>query len=710
MKRLIALLFTVALLLVPTTAWSVSGWETFYYQGELTDSLGDPVPDGSYSMVFGIYDDLSAGTLLWSESQSIQVTGGLFTALVGDVTPILPEAVGDPASGDIAVRYLEVTIQGETLAPRLQLSSVPSAFMAHGVGGHIVTAPGLMAIPRTVDVTDDVDSSLITFNADTAGASLSLGYAPDPGHTTLTINATGQGPSIELRDTSGSNEALTITGRGIRIVDRPSGILFRELTDCGNNTAMTFEDTTSDTLASFSSKGATVKTETDAETIMSKSGFGLSCAGFVFEDSLGDTLTAIFPAGIRFPDGTTQSTAGGADSDWSVVGDTMYSAVPGFVGIGTTSPAEKLDVDGNIAASGTITSGGTLTIDGDNQRISSTTDRVTFGNDEIHTTGYMSIGAYKMTSAYLKVDKLINTAETRWGMRSEIENSGTGNVMGIYAEVKSTNSAEDVKGIYANAYSVGRRVAVEGTAWPEDWMFGPYGGWGTGVRGSSQFCDTCHGVQGFSSGLDSNALVYGVYGSAQNGRKVYGVYGRADSGDVETWAGYFDGDVNVTGTLSKGAGSFRIDHPLDPDNYYLQHSFVESPDMMNIYNGNVTTNQDGEAVVDLPEYFASLNVDFRYQLTVIGQFAQAIIAEEISGDSFTIQTDKPNVKVSWQVTGIRNDAYARSHPIEVKVPKADVDRGRFLHPEALGYDKSMGIDVHDYEAERERLLQAEKEK
>jgi hypothetical protein len=46
---------------------------------------------------------------------------------------------------------------------------------------------------------------------------------------------------------------------------------------------------------------------------------------------------------------------------------------------------------------------------------------------------------------------------------------------------------------------------------------------------------------------------------------------------------------------------------------------------------------------------------FRYQLTVIGQFAQAIVAAEIANRSFIIKTSKPGVKVSWQVTGIRQD-------------------------------------------------------
>jgi hypothetical protein len=142
-----------------------------------------------------------------------------------------------------------------------------------------------------------------------------------------------------------------------------------------------------------------------------------------------------------------------------------------------------------------------------------------------------------------------------------------------------------------------------------------------------------------------------------------------------------DGDLWVVGSIQKGSGTFKIDHPLDPANKFLSHSFVESPDMMNIYNGNVTTDARGMATVELPTYFEALNQDFRYQLTVIGQFAQAIVAKEIADNRFTIQTDKPKVKVSWQVTGIRHDAYAEAHRVVVEEEKPAKERGTYLHPE-----------------------------
>ena len=91
--------------------------------------------------------------------------------------------------------------------------------------------------------------------------------------------------------------------------------------------------------------------------------------------------------------------------------------------------------------------------------------------------------------------------------------------------------------------------------------------------------------------------------------------------------------------------------------------------MMNIYNGNIKTDENGYATVTMPDYFTALNMDFRYQLTAMGTFAQAIIKEKLADNKFVIQTDKPNVEVSWQVTGIRNDTYAKENRVQVEVNK-----------------------------------------
>ena len=109
-------------------------------------------------------------------------------------------------------------------------------------------------------------------------------------------------------------------------------------------------------------------------------------------------------------------------------------------------------------------------------------------------------------------------------------------------------------------------------------------------------------------------------------------------------------------------------------------------------NGNITTDENGDATIKLPEYFEALNQDFRYQLTAIGQFAQAIVASEIKDNQFSIKTDKPRVKVSWQVTGIRHDAFANANRIQVEEVKPAKERGFYLHPELFGQPEEKRVE------------------
>lgn len=176
-------------------------------------------------------------------------------------------------------------------------------------------------------------------------------------------------------------------------------------------------------------------------------------------------------------------------------------------------------------------------------------------------------------------------------------------------------------------------------------LYGVWGNTGTGdgVHGTTSAVNTGSGVAGISTG--GNVGVYGAVSGCSTGSQCL--------------AGRFDGNVFVNGHLSKSSGGFKIDHPLDPANQYLSHSFVESPDMMNIYNGVVMLDTEGETWVKLPEYFEALNNDFRYQLTAIGAPGPNLyIAKEISGNIFKIGGGRAGSKVSWQVTGVRHDAYA----------------------------------------------------
>jgi hypothetical protein len=76
---------------------------------------------------------------------------------------------------------------------------------------------------------------------------------------------------------------------------------------------------------------------------------------------------------------------------------------------------------------------------------------------------------------------------------------------------------------------------------------------------------------------------------------------------------------------------------------------------------------------------------------VIGTFAQAIVSKEVSGNSFEIRTNQPNVKVSWQVTGVCHDTYASAHPMVAEVEKESFNKGKYLDAKDLGKPDSQQI-------------------
>jgi len=219
---------------------------------------------------------------------------------------------------------------------------------------------------------------------------------------------------------------------------------------------------------------------------------------------------------------------------------------------------------------------------------------------------------------------------------------------------------------------------------------------GIGVLGTA----SATGVKGVATAVGST----GVYGETTDEAGVgvsgknthssstghiggtHGVYGHATGSNK---AGYFDGDTLVTGslhvngTITAGIKAFRIDHPLAPEDRILNHVSVESSEMLTVYSGNVVLDSDGSGRVHLPAWFEMVNTDFRYQLTSIGAPAAGLhISQEITENSFVVAGGSPGLKVSWQVTAIRHDPFARTNPVVIEEDKSEAERGRLLHPEA----------------------------
>lgn len=303
------------------------------------------------------------------------------------------------------------------------------------------------------------------------------------------------------------------------------------------------------------------------------------------------------------------------------------------------------------------------------------------GNDSVAVTGKASAG------------------ERTLGVRGEGDSSG---VQGIG---KAWNGVEGIShstiggaGVFgANDTGVGVRGESKETYNPA--IQGIHKGQGgAGVQGEAENFVGVIGVAGPSTlrgvGVYGQALrpsehypsrAVGVWGDSKIGIGVFGSTGHL-------YGGWFEGILHVDNYVETGGGGFKIDHPLDPARKYLSHSFVESSEMKNLYDGVAVLNSKGAAVIKLPNWFEPLNQDFRYQLTPLGAPAPDLhIAEEIRDKRFKIAGGKPGMKVSWQVTGVRRDAFAKKYRMPVEETKPKADQGYYAHPEAHGQPREKGI-------------------
>ncbi|MFF0518309.1 hypothetical protein ACFYTC_06400 [Actinomadura nitritigenes] len=256
---------------------------------------------------------------------------------------------------------------------------------------------------------------------------------------------------------------------------------------------------------------------------------------------------------------------------------------------------------------------------------------------------------------------------------------GDGGALDVAARMRVRQGGSDTAGIWFHQNNGGDRgfVGMAG-----DQMLGMYG--------------TGHGW-GLQMNVDSGELVFGGQFGNPWGPAVLTLWGSRiwDQGGgvlliqsggsiVRTY-----NNLEVYGSLLKAGGGFRIDHPLDPGDRYLAHSFVESPEMLNVYCGTAVTGDDGRAEVALPSYFAALNRDHRFQLTPAGVPTE--VAGKITGGTLTIRTGRPRVTVCWQVTGVRQDRWAQEHRIRTEHDKPEHERGRYLHPELHGQPAHLRI-------------------
>jgi hypothetical protein len=424
-------------------------------------------------------------------------------------------------------------------------------------------------------------------------------------------------------------------------------------------------------------------------------------AGSLIFPSVGSTLTGtkLYNNGGNLYWGSNQlGLAGVADNDWTISGNDIYNANSGNVGIGTSpNPFVKFHVkkqneiirlesqieDGWLSIYNNLGSviqylgylgayNGTNDIDvgtsgngGNLNLVTQATPRFIIANDGRAGLGALE-GIASLNVRGISGDLIAFRVEEPGGSpKFQVSNDGHVGINQWYSNVSM-----NIRGVASDAIT----LRVEDPSGAEKFTVSNSGRVGV----NTAYPNVTANIRGISG----DGWYFTVEGPT--GSPFFDVF---STGNAQ-----FYNDLTVNGNISKGGGSFKIDHPLDPTNKNLYHSFVESPEMMNVYNGNIVLDANGEAIVTMADWFEALNKDFRYQLTAIGAPGPNLyIAEKINGNQFRIAGGTAGMEVSWQVTGVRQDAYANENRIKVEELKKPENQGKYLHPTAFGQPKEMGI-------------------
>ena len=637
------------------------------FAGALTDLNHKPLT-GTVGVTFSLYKEQAGGVPLWTETQNVEADkNGHYSVLLGSTG-----GHGIPVDAFIAgeARWLAVEPSGQPEQTRVMLASVPYAMKAHDaetING-LPASAFVLAAPAASGPENGAptNNSPAPAAAGTITGSGSAGFLPDFTAPTQVGNSavfqSGSSPTAKI----GIN---TITpGAALDVVGSTN---FR-----GSVTLLS----TGTATQSAGSKSQPMDLKASAFNTSTKSAVAQTFQ-LQAEPVNNNTANPSGALSLLYGSGTKAA----AETGLKINNKGLITFAPGqtFPGTGTgngtvtnvglSAPASDFNV-----TSSSVTSNGTLAFEWQVAPTSLNTPNAIVKRDSSGSINAQGIGALRVSATSLFAT-------------NNLLGHDTAPVTGINGDAGAADNGFGVFGDSFSGLGAGVLAAAEGGGIGVFGQAGFHNLGGQGVFGESfgtQFSANGFGPDGVD-GVSHNSAGSGV--AAINTAGGTGVFAQTNGG----LAGDFHGDVSVNGNLAKAGGSFKIDHPLDPENKYLYHSFVESPDMMNIYNGNVTTDAQGNAVVELPEWFETLNRDFRYQLTVMGQFAQAIVGNKMANHSFVIQTDKPNVEVSWQVTGIRHDAWADAHRIPVEQEKPENERGHYLHPELFGAPAEKSIaSVH----------------
>lgn len=514
MDARILLGFAAALALAPATPSKAEIPPTIAFQGVLTNPppLSTPKPDGSYAVVFRIYDAATGGTLLWTEpatgTKNVTVSGGhgLFSTALGDVVPLVPGL-------SFSIPYW-LSIQVGTdpeLSPRLALRSVPYALYARNSGGFSLPYEGTISHPGTA-------FSVTNTGAGKAGYFLSGGPA--------TASPALQGDTI-----STANFAAAVSGTARGGTGVTSGV--------------------SGTNASKSDGAAGV-----SGVALGGAGATIGVAGVNNSPALGAvgvrgevTAGAGVTSGVK---GITNSSDSGANGVWGVATGAGPGATYGVEGTTGDFGDGAAGVFGKAAAAGGVTSGvsgetvsaaaGAAGVHGLASNATGAATQGVFGETKSTAAGAAGVGGLAggaIGTASGVAGETRSAAAGATGVQGTASNAAGAATFGVGGLTKAAaDGAAGVSGLADAAVGAGKTAGVLGESKSDH-----EGAAGVrGVGGASG--GKTYGVAGTSSSTVD--LAAGVYGEGATDGQTYGVHGVTTS--------KFPGAVGVRGESRDALG------------------------------------------------------------------------------------------------------------------------------------------------------------
>jgi trimeric autotransporter adhesin len=659
------------------------------FSGIVQDNAGNP-RSGITGITFALYKDQSGGAALWLETQNVTLDAqGRYTVLLGannaeGMTPELFSTKPSPMAGSAARGPGGAALKAadaETLGGRPASSfvlAVPVAAADSGSSGQQSGSATNAALPQATCATPPC-------NVVTAGGTPNF-LSKFQDATTVQNSAIFESGGLVGIGNSSPTRTLDVSGE-IRV---GGGNIFmqRNLTDLAGrrNWAWGTETFNVGDVSLFVSTSNTSFPSLPVFTALSNGHMGVGLPTPTEALSVAGTIQST-TGGFMFPDATVQTTASlltgvtagsglsGGGKSGSVSLSANFSSVQARV-TGTCSSGTAM---GSIGADGSVlcnaaSGGGSLTLP-----FSGT------GADNPPTVQ----GVFKVT------DTTTGPANGSGGPPDPTTipaalfglTTGTGITAGVVGE--ATNS--DGVGVVAiSTAAVGDEVPV-------------LVAWSQATSGNVSVIDAMASSSG-ARGLDmqfavtpTRGIIQASVGPNDSSTTVFSVDG---SGSITTTGTInANGNINSNTSITAPSKTFKIDDPLAPADKWLYHTSVESPDMLNFYNGVVVLDARGQAWVHMPDWFQALNRDFRYQLTAVGKPAPNLyVAREIKDNRFKISGGRPHGKISWQVTGIRHDAYANAHRNPVEEEKSPAERGRYMHPELFGHPEGEAIGAASHDA------------